>query len=138
MNTDPHALPQPPNSTPYLPPEYVGFFECFNRGEFFEAHEVLEELWLDCRKSPIGDFYKALIQYAGVFVHLEHGRLAPAVGLLQRAHNLLSKYPSPHESLDVERLRADLRTWVARLETEGEQAQRDVLRTPPKIELLSP
>src|SRR5438105_6879363 len=23
---------------------YLGFFECFNRQEFFEAHEVLEEL----------------------------------------------------------------------------------------------
>lgn len=99
-----------------LPVEYLGFFDCFNRGDFFEAHEVLEELWLDCRMSPIGNFYKGLIQYAGVFVHLQHGRPAPAAALLRLAHGHLSAYPSPHERLDVEAACAEIRTWLERVE----------------------
>lgn len=105
--------PSPPEE---LPPEYLGFFACFNRAEFFEAHEVLEELWLDCRMSAIGNFYKGLIQYAGVFVHLQHGRPAPAAALLRLAHGHLSTYPSPHERLEVEQVCADIRTWLGRVE----------------------
>ena len=25
---------------------YLGYFDCFNRQHYFEAHEVLEALWL--------------------------------------------------------------------------------------------
>src|SRR6266850_7200307 len=25
---------------------YLGYFECFNHGFYYEAHDVLEELWL--------------------------------------------------------------------------------------------
>ena len=47
---------------------YHGFFECFNRGEFYEAHDVLEQLWLADKEGPKGKFYKGLIQLAGAFV----------------------------------------------------------------------
>ena len=30
-----------------LDAHYLGYFECFNRGLFYESHDVLEELWLD-------------------------------------------------------------------------------------------
>jgi len=32
-------------------PRYLGYFECFNRQCFFEAHEVLEALWLPQRQG---------------------------------------------------------------------------------------
>ncbi|MGB0582428.1 MAG: DUF309 domain-containing protein, partial [Limisphaerales bacterium] len=54
---------------------YLGFFECFNRQLFYEAHDVLEELWLECRKTEKDEFYKALIQLAGAFVHLQKNRI---------------------------------------------------------------
>src|SRR5438128_2040143 len=39
-------------------PHYLGFFEYFNKGEFYEAHDVLESLWLAQRKEGNGAFYK--------------------------------------------------------------------------------
>jgi hypothetical protein len=30
-----------------LDAHYLGYFECFNRGLFYESHDVLEELWLE-------------------------------------------------------------------------------------------
>src|SRR5262245_52833141 len=48
---------------------FLGYIECFNRQLYFEAHEVLEQLWLPQRSGPDGDFYKGLIQLAGAFVH---------------------------------------------------------------------
>jgi predicted metal-dependent hydrolase len=82
-------------------PRYLGYFECFGRGRFFEAHEVLETLWLPQRQGPNGAFYTGLIQLAGAFVHWEKHRLGPAVALFELAQANLRKYPGTHEGLYV-------------------------------------
>jgi predicted metal-dependent hydrolase len=84
-----------------LDAHYLGFFDCFNHQHFYEAHDVLEELWLEDRRGPNGDFFKGLIQLAGAFVHLQKERLRPAAALFKLAHTNLLKYPSTHERLDV-------------------------------------
>ena len=38
---------------------YAGYFELFNRGKFYEAHDVLEDLWLPLRKEPTVIFTRA-------------------------------------------------------------------------------
>jgi len=59
-----------------LPREYLAYFVCFNRGEYYEAHDVLEHLWL--RETGVdAHFYKSLIQLAGAFVHLRKQHLRP-------------------------------------------------------------
>ena len=60
-----------------LDPHYLGYFDCFNRRQFYEAHEVLENLWLNDKHGPNGPFYKGLIQLAGAFVHLQRDHLRP-------------------------------------------------------------
>lgn len=79
---------------------YLAFFECFNREEFFEAHEVLEDLW---RETPgeLRDFYQGLIQTAAVLLKLKQNKPAPAKRLAARAVKRLAKYPSSCEGLDV-------------------------------------
>jgi len=90
---------------------YLGFFECFNRGMFYEAHDVLEELWLGCRKEPDGNFYKALIQLAGAFVHLQKDRLRPAAALFGLATGYLRPFAPVHEHLDVTSVLTLIRHW---------------------------
>ena len=99
-----------------LDPHYLGYFECFNRGLFYEAHDVLEELWLADRKGPNGAFYKGLIQLAGAFVHLQKGRLRPAAALFKLAHANLQRYPDGHERLDVALVQREIERWLQRLE----------------------
>jgi predicted metal-dependent hydrolase len=82
-------------------PRYLAYFECINRQRFFEAHAVLESLWLRQRQAPNGAFYKGLIQLAGAFVHWQKNRLGPAVALLGLAQANLGKYPATHEGLNV-------------------------------------
>src|SRR6266516_4329955 len=100
-----------------LDAHYLAYFECFNRGLFYEAHDVLEELWLPNRNSSNGLFYKGLIQFAGAFVHLQKGRLGPAAALLRLAHANLQKYPAIHERLAVKHVLALIGHWLERLET---------------------
>lgn len=80
---------------------YAGYFDLFNRGKFYDAHDVLEDLWLPLRKEPKGDFYKGLIQLAGAFVHLQKERLRPSGALLKLAKNNLSKFAPEFEHLNL-------------------------------------
>src|SRR6185369_5120345 len=82
---------------------YLGYFECFNRELYFEAHDVLEELWLAQRRGPNYAFYKGLIQLAGAFVHLQKNRMHPSAALFKLAHANLEKYPDIHNRLDLSR-----------------------------------
>lgn len=99
------------NESGGLHPCYAGYFLCFNRGDYYEAHDVLEHLWLQCGDENEA-FYKGLIQFAGAFVHLrkqylrpEHPkdgrRLAPASRLFDLAASNLEPYSPTHMQLDV-------------------------------------
>jgi hypothetical protein len=94
-----------------LDARYLGYFECFNRQRFYEAHEVLEDLWLMDRRGPDGDFFKGLIQLAGAFVHLQKNRFRPADALFQLAERNFRKYPAQHKSVDVAALLELTRKW---------------------------
>jgi hypothetical protein len=92
-------------------PYYLAFFRCWNEQRYYEAHDVLEQLWLNT-ESPDADFFKGLIQAAGAFVHLqkrfEHlshakhsRRLPPAVRLFRLAEKNLANFAPWHHALDV-------------------------------------
>ena len=104
---------------PGLDPQYLGFFECFNRQHYFEAHEVLEVLWLQERGRPEGLFYKGLIQLAGAFVHLQKNRPMPAAALFRLAHRNLGEYPGYHMELDVGAVLQTIDGWLQYLSQNG-------------------
>jgi hypothetical protein len=92
-------------------PYYLAFFRCWNEQQYYEAHDVLEQLWLNT-KTRDADFFKGLIQAAGAFVHLQkrfehplhakHGRrLPPAVRLFRLAQKNLTNFAPWHHALDV-------------------------------------
>jgi len=99
-----------------LDAHYAGYFDCFNRQLFYEAHEVLEQLWLKDKFGPNGAFYKGLIQLAGAFVHLQKNRPQPATALFKLALANLEKYPDKHERLDVAAVCGLIRNRLGRLE----------------------
>ena len=97
-------------------PRYAGYFALFNRQKFYEAHDVLENLWLPGRHGANGNFYKGLIQLAGAFVHLQKNRLRPSAALFKLARTNLEKYPRRHERLDLTAVQALIADWVQRWE----------------------
>jgi len=85
---------------------YLGYFACFNRQLYYEAHDVLEELWLPLRGTPPARFYQGLIQVAGGFVHLQKNRIAPAGRLFALALANFEFYPAHHAGIDLDAVRA--------------------------------
>jgi predicted metal-dependent hydrolase len=99
-----------------LDPYYQGYFDCFNRGQYYEAHDVLEQLWLKDRRGVNGDFYKGLIQLAGAFVHLQKDRLSPSAALFKLAAANLGNYAGQHEHLSIQDVLTMIAHWLACLE----------------------
>ena len=111
-------------------PYYRAFFQCWNEQRYYEAHDVLEQVWL---KDPISaedaQYFKGLIQAAGAFVHLQlqhqhpthpkHGkRLAPAVRLFRLAEKNLEPFGPERHALDVANFRAMLTRYCAAVDVE--------------------
>ncbi|MGC3959487.1 MAG: DUF309 domain-containing protein [Verrucomicrobiota bacterium] len=101
-----------------LDAHYLGYFDCFNQQQFYEAHDVLEELWLADKHGPAGNFYKGLIQLAGAYVHLQKERLRPSAALFKLARTNLSQYPSVQEHLDLREVLGLIEVWLGWLEAE--------------------
>jgi predicted metal-dependent hydrolase len=115
---------------------YLGYFECFNRQLFYEAHDVLEELWLRDKQSANYSFYKGLIQYAGAFVHLQKNRLRPAAALFKLAQTNVAKYPASHEQLDTANLLATIKNWLERLEASDYSLNPLTPNSAPRLHLI--
>jgi predicted metal-dependent hydrolase len=115
---------------------YVGYFELFNQQKFYEAHEVLEHIWLPDKHGPNGAFYKGLIQLAGAFVHLQKNRPQPAASLFKLALANLEKYPPLHEHLNLKSICGLIGTWLDELERGQFQVNPLTPSNPPQIRLL--
>jgi hypothetical protein len=108
------------NATVAQHPYYRAFFQCWNEQRYYEAHDVLEQVWLNTDTSD-DDFFKGLIQGAGAFVHLQknfehpthpkHGkRLRPAVRLFALAEKHLGPFAPARHDFDVAAFLVLLRT----------------------------
>ncbi len=120
-----------------LDAHYLGYFDCFNRQLFYEAHDVLEDLWLIDRHGPDGNFYKGLIQLAGAFVHLQKNRLRPAAALFKLAQANFEKYPPVHHHLDLRAVYALARNWLLELERDGFAGNPLTTANVPQLTLLT-
>jgi uncharacterized protein len=82
----------------------------FNQADFFEAHEVLEDLW---REAPVAEkkFLQALIQTAVAFHHYSKGNSTGARSLLARALRNFGGYPGEFGGINLVPLRMSIVKW---------------------------
>ena len=105
---------------------FRGYFLLFNRQEYYQAHDLLEHIWLQT-DGPEAAFYKGLIQLAGAFVHLQKQfrrplhptdgrRLHPAWRLFKLAKKNLKLFPSEYLGLKVDQILGLCDRQIAALE----------------------
>ncbi|MFQ5767465.1 MAG: DUF309 domain-containing protein [Acidobacteriota bacterium] len=93
-------------------PRYQTYWRHFRSGRFWEAHEVLEGLWLESN-PPDKTFYHGLIQAAASLHHLGEGNLAGAEKLAQRARQKLQAFGRAHLGVQIESLLMGLSVSLA-------------------------
>ncbi|HXC33343.1 MAG TPA: DUF309 domain-containing protein [Verrucomicrobiae bacterium] len=91
---------------------YQKGLEAFNSSQFFEAHELWEDVW---RETPGPDkkFLQGLIQVAAAFHHHSRANLLGMQRQLQAGLLKLEAFPEVHGELEVEPLRHAVRGWLA-------------------------
>jgi hypothetical protein len=86
-------------------PLYLQGIAYFNACEFFEAHEVWEELWKDY-SGELRLFYKGLIQAAVALHHFGNGNIRGARKVYFSSRNYLAQYRPICCNLDLEQFLA--------------------------------
>jgi uncharacterized protein len=95
-------------------PRYLAGAVLFNRGDFFEAHEVWENLWMDTA-GPDKRFYQSLIQAAVGLLHFCNGNVRGAAKLYRSSKDYMQRYDSPHLGLDITAFWANMERCFAEL-----------------------
>jgi predicted metal-dependent hydrolase len=84
----------------------------FNSSRFFDAHEVLEDVWRALpRDRPLRRHLQGMVQLAVAFHHQSKGNHVGARSVLERAVRNISGADSSFPDLDLDRLRAELEIW---------------------------
>ena len=84
--------------------------DLFNRAEFFDAHEVLEDIW---RAAPQEEkkFLQGIIQVAVALYHHGNGNSIGACSVLRRAFRNLSRYPEGYGGIQLADLLRSVSAW---------------------------
>lgn len=88
-----------------LDPRFQRGVELFNAAAWYEAHDVLEELWHETA-DPDRRVLQGLIQVAVAHVHLERGNSKGATILLGEGLGRLTGRGLPDFGLDLDQLRS--------------------------------
>jgi predicted metal-dependent hydrolase len=123
MKEDPHPL------------EFYKGLELFNRGYYYECHDVWEEIWGDAKgKNKI--FYQALIMSAVSLYHFGNENLIGALSCYQKALHQFNQLPDHFLGLDIRAYVASLSEFYGGISSEEMELNEELLQRPrPKIVL---
>ena len=97
---------------------FIRGLELFNEKDYFECHEVIEELWLETPSDdPYRDLYKGVIQAAAAIYQFDRGILSGAKGLYKTSVEYLGGYAPRTLGLNIEKMILDLKRCFKELET---------------------
>jgi uncharacterized protein len=92
----------------------------FNRGEFYECHEYLEEAWMQ-EPRRIRFLYQGILQVGVGFYHQQNGNWRGATGLLRNGTTRLKEFEPESMGIDVARLVRESERCLRELEDLGRE-----------------
>ena len=82
-----------------------------NRGDFHEAHEIFEDIWLELETRGEKDTVQTFAQADALAVHLETGNLGAAQRLMRQLPELLNTFPENYRKINL----ISYREWIAQM-----------------------
>lgn len=101
-----------PDLPPLPPSELIEAVSLFNRRYYWEAHEVLEHVWME-ETGPDKVFYQGLIQAAAALYHVLNANPQGVVKLAAEAVRKLDKFKPMHFTVPLETLLGALKSFDA-------------------------
>jgi len=109
FNPTPHEIKQGCRSP--LHPKAEEGIQLFNQRAYWLAHEALETAWLE-EPTPARALYKGILQAGVMYLQIERNNLIGTLKMYRRSMVWLAPWPDQCGSVDVGRLKADLRAAV--------------------------
>ena len=83
-------------------------YEEFDRGEYFEAHETLEDAWNE-DESAAKEVYRAILQVGVCYMQIQRGNYRGAKKMILRVRQWLGQLPDQCRGVDIAALKDDIR-----------------------------
>jgi len=90
----------------------------FNLGEYFEAHEALEEAW-HAETGRVRELYQGILQIAVTYLHITRGNYQGAVKVHARSQKWLRDWPEVCRGIAVGQLKRDAEVVLAEAQRLG-------------------
>jgi len=94
--------------------------EEFNLGNYFEAHEYLEEAWNEDETAG-RELYRAILQVAVAYLQIERGNYNGAIKMFLRVRQWIDPLPDECRGVNVAKLRGEARAIHEELLSLGKQ-----------------
>jgi uncharacterized protein len=98
--------------------------DMYNRGEYYECHEVLEDTWR-AESDDVRYLYQGILQIGVAFHHLGNDNWRGAVGLLTGGIEKVSRYRPACMGVDTEKLVREAQACLDSLHDLGRDNVRD-------------
>jgi predicted metal-dependent hydrolase len=89
-----------------LHPRAADGLRLFNAGEYFEAHEALEDAW-NAEAGAVRNLYRGILQIAVVYLHITRRNYNGAIKVYGRSQRWVKDWPDICRGIHVEELRRD-------------------------------
>lgn len=103
-----------------------------NSGEYLEAHEVFEDLWLEIDDRIEKDVVQTFAQADALAVHLQTGNLDAAQRLMRQLPELSQNFPDNYRGTNLEEYRRWLESMISQIPKFGVVPQIQN-KEPPKL-----
>jgi predicted metal-dependent hydrolase len=101
-----------------LHPQAAEGLRLFNAGEYFEAHEALEEAW-NAETGEVRNLYRGILQIAVVYLHVTRGNYNGAIKVYERSQKWLKDCAGICRGIEVETLRRDAKAVIQAVQRLG-------------------
>jgi predicted metal-dependent hydrolase len=103
-----------------LHPRAADGLRFFNAGDYFEAHEALEDAW-NAERGEVRNLYRGILQIAVVYLHITRGNYAGAIKVYARSQKWLQNWPIVCRGIQVEELRQNAKAVMKEVERLGRE-----------------
>ena len=124
-----------PSKIDSLHPKAREGIKLFNLGKYYQAHDLLEEAWMDS-PSPERDLYQGILQIGLAYYQITRGNYRGSLKMFQLAKRNLSPLGIALLGIDIVRLQADAQSVESALRQLGsagiDQLDRELIRPVPE------
>ncbi len=103
-----------------LHPQAAQGIRLFNAGEYFEAHEALENAW-NAEPGKVRDLYRGILQIAVVYLHITRGNYDGAIKVYARSQKWLTDWSNVCRGIQVEELRQNAKVVINEVQRLGKE-----------------